>query len=378
MAATSSPRTGTMAVGIIGAGNISDTYLENLNSFPDIEVLIVGDLLPERARAQAEKHGVPAFGTAEDVLAHPDVELIVNLTLPASHVAVSSAALAAGKHVWSEKPIGIDRESASALLAHADAAGLRVGIAPDTVLGPGIQSAKRAIDRGDIGTPLFAQTGMQYAGPESFHPNPGFLFAHGAGPLFDMGPYYFTTLVSVLGPVAAVAALGMKAREEREILVGALAGSTFPVEVPSTISVLAAFERGATSQSLLSFDSPLTRQGVVEISGTEGTIVLPDPNTFSGTTTIIRPRERGSSEQVRVDVIEEGTVVGRGLGVLDMARAIREGRPHRATGELGYHVLDILMSTSEAAESGRFVPVESTVVSPDAMPVDFGPLERTL
>ena len=377
---------GTVGVGLIGAGNISGTYLENLMSFPDIDVHIVGDLLTDRAAAQAAEHGVPASGSTDDVLAHPGVEIVVNLTTPASHVEISSAAIAAGKHVWSEKPIGITRQSAQALLEQADAAGLRVGIAPDTVLGPGVQTAKRAIERGDIGTPLFAQTGMQYQGPEVFHPNPGFLFAQGAGPLFDMGPYYLTALVSILGPVAAVAALGLRPREQREILVGELAGTMFPVEVPSTISVLATFERGAQSQSLLSFDSPLRRQGVVEISGTEGTMVLPDPNTFSGRTAIIRPMShRGSDpgvgeepQQDWVDVLEEGVVVGRGLGVLDMARAIRTGRAHRATGELGYHVLDTMMSASESAASGAFVTVESTVDEIEAVPVDFDPLQRTL
>ena len=255
------------------------------------------------------------------------------------------------------------------------------------MLGPGIQSAKRAIERGDIGRPLFAQTSMQYQGPEVFHPNPAFLFDHGAGPLFDMGPYYFTTLVSILGPVAAVAALGLKATEEREILVGPDAGTKFPVEVPSTINVLATLRAAARSRSRsCSFDSPLRRQGFVEISGTEGTIVLPDPNMFTGRTAITRPfSHRGSdpgtaavAEQPWTDVPEEGVVVGRGLGVLDMARAIRTGRPHRATGELGYHVLDTMVSAQESAALGQFVPVESTVAPIEAVPVDFDPFARTL
>lgn len=377
---------GPVGIGIVGVGNISDTYIENLQSFPDVEVLIVGDLLTERAASQGQKYGIAASGTAADVFAHPDVELVINLTIPAVHVEVSSQAIAAGKHVWSEKPIGIDRDSARELIAQADAAGLRLGVAPDTVLGPGIQSAKRAIERGDIGRPLFAQTSMQYQGPEVFHPNPGFLFAHGAGPLFDMGPYYLTTLVSILGPIATVAALGLKASEEREILVGPDAGTTFPVEVPSTINVLASFEQGAQSQSLLSFDSPLRRQGFFEISGTEGTIVLPDPNMFTGRTAITRPfGHRGSdpanaavAEQPWEDVPEEGVVVGRGLGALDMARAIRSGRPHRATGELGYHVLDTMVAAQDSAARGEFVAVESTVDPIEAMPVDFDPFARTL
>jgi predicted dehydrogenase len=378
MAALTPRGSGTVGIGLIGAGNISDTYLENLGSFPDVEVLIVGDLDTDRARAQAQKHGVAASGTADDVLAHPGVEIVVNLTIPAVHAEVSSAIIAAGKHVWSEKPIAIERASARALLEQADVAGLRVGIAPDTVLGPGIQSAKRAIERGDIGRPLFAQTSMQWQGPEIFHPNPAFLFAKGAGPLFDMGPYYFSTLVHILGPVASVAAVGLKARAERTVLVGAEAGNTFPVEVPSTINVLASYEQGGQSQSLLSVDSPLMRQGIVEISGTEGTIVLPDPNTFSGRTAIIRPLESVDGSQHWVDVPEEGTVVGRGLGVLDMARAIRTGQPHRATGELGYHVLDTMIAAEESAASGQFVSVDSTVESIAAVPVNFNPFERTV
>lgn len=386
MAAFAPVGSGPVGVGVIGAGNISDTYLENLGAFPDLEVLIVGDLMTDRAAEQAQKFGVPASGTAADVLAHPGVELVINLTIPAVHVEMSSLAIDAGKHVWSEKPIGIDRESARALLAQADAAGLRIGVAPDTVLGPGIQSAKRAIERGDIGRPLFAQTSMQYRGPEVFHPNPGFLYAHGAGPLFDMGPYYFTTLVSILGPIAAVAALGLKATDHREILVGPDAGTTFPVEVPSTINVLAQFEQGAQSQSLLSFDSRLFRQGFVEISGTEGTIVLPDPNTFTGKSTIVRsfdhrgsdPAVTAGTAQPRTEITDEGVVVGRGLGALDMARALRTGRPHRATGELGYHVLDTMVAAQDSAARGEFVAVDSTVAPIEAVPVDFDPFARTL
>ncbi|HEY3339130.1 MAG TPA: Gfo/Idh/MocA family oxidoreductase [Propionicimonas sp.] len=186
---TAAPRTGPVGVGLIGAGMISDTYLDNLTGFPDVRVLIVGDLDPARARAQAEGHRVPRAGTAEDVLADPDVELVVNLTIPAVHAQVSAAAVAAGRNVWSEKPIAIEREGGRRLLEDAARAGLLVGIAPDTVLGPGVQTALRAIARGDIGTPLSAATTFQYPGPDLFHPNPEFLFAEGAGPLFDVGPY---------------------------------------------------------------------------------------------------------------------------------------------------------------------------------------------
>ncbi|MFT4135865.1 Gfo/Idh/MocA family protein [Microbacterium sp.] len=371
---------GSVGVGFIGTGMISNTYLENLTSFPDVRVVLLGDLNTELAAARAAQHGVAASGGPDDVLSHPDVELVVNLTIPAAHVPVSSAAIAAGKHVWSEKPIGVDRESARGLLAQADAAGLRVGIAPDTVLGPGLQTARRAILRGDIGVPLSAQTTMQYIGPDIFHPAPEFLFARGAGPLFDMGPYYLTALVHLLGPLARVAAVATKGRATRRIQVGDRAGTEFPVEVPTLVQAIAQFEGGATSQSVLSFDSPLARTGVVEITGTEGTLVVPDPNTFGGEVRITRaaPLKRMSAEPEWHPVPSVGIEAGRGLGVLDMARAIRAGVPHIATGELGYHVLDALVAIEESAASGRFVEVGSTVGDIPLVPDDRDPFEATL
>lgn len=371
-----------VGIGIIGVGVISDTYLENLSAFPDVEVLIVGDLLRDRAEAQAAKHGVPAFGSAEDVLAHPGVDLVVNLTIPAVHVEVSRAAIAAGKHVWTEKPLGLDREGAAELLREADAAGLRVGSAPDTLLGPGFQAARRAIESGVIGRPLFAQTTFQTQGPDLWHPSPAFLFAEGAGPLLDMGPYYFSALISLLGPVERVSAVGSKPQEERQIHTGPQAGETFPVEVPSTIQIVTAFEAGAQAQSLLSFDSALERHGVVEIHGTEGTIVLPDPNQFGGRISYVKPlgvlRDGMSVEQEWIDVDYAPVEVGRGIGALDMVRAIAAGRPHVASGELGFHVLDVLLSAQESASTGRTVAVESTVAPVPLLPEGFDPFAATL
>jgi predicted dehydrogenase len=371
-----------VGIGIIGVGVISDTYLENLSAFPDVEVLIVGDLLLDRAQAQAEKHGVPAFGSADDVLAHPGVDLVINLTIPAVHIEVSRKAIAAGKHVWTEKPLGLDREGAAELLREADAAGLRVGSAPDTLLGPAFQAARRAIDNGVIGRPLFAQTTFQTQGPDLWHPSPAFLFAQGAGPLLDMGPYYFSALVSLLGPVDRIAAVGTKAREEREIHTGPNAGTTFPVEVPSTIQIVTAFEQGTSAQSLLSFDSALERHGVVEIHGTEGTIVIADPNQFAGRIAYVKPlgviRDGMSFEQEWIEIEHEDVKVGRGLGALDMVRAIAEGRPHVASGELGFHVLDILLSAQESAATGQTVVVESTVAPVPLLPEGFDPFAATL
>ena len=239
---------------------------------------------------------------------------------------MSAAAIAAGKHVWTEKPIGLDRDATRALLAQADAAGVRIGSAPDTLLGPGFQTAKRAIQQGIIGEPMFVQTSFQTQGPDLWHPDPAFLFARGAGPLLDMGPYYLSALVSLLGPVASVAARGSRPRVERTIHTGPRAGGTFPVEVPSSIQVLTSFAAGQHGTHLLSFDSALERHGVLEIHGTEGSIVLPDPNQFEGRIAYVKPlgviRDGMNFEQEWIEIPNEGTVVGRGLGVLDMALSL--------------------------------------------------------
>lgn len=371
-----------LGVGIIGAGVISQTYLENLTSFPDVNVVAVGDLLPERARAKADEHGVAAAGTPDDVLSNPDVDLVVNLTIPQVHVEVSSAAIAAGKHVWTEKPIGLDRDATRALLAQADAAGVRIGSAPDTLLGPAFQTAKRAIQGGVIGEPLFVQSSFQTQGPDLWHPDPAFLFARGAGPLLDMGPYYFSALVSLLGPIAAVTARGSRPRLERTIHTGPRAGETFPVEVPSTVQVLTSFAAGQHGTHLLSFDSALERHGVVEIHGSEGTILLADPNRFEGRIAYVKPlgvfRDGMKTEQEWIEIPNEGVVVGRGLGVLDMARAIAADRPHIATGELGFHVLDVMLSAEESSATGQTLEVGSTVAPVPLLDEGFDPFARTL
>ncbi|TDW72203.1 putative dehydrogenase [Curtobacterium sp. PhB25] len=376
-------RTGRVGIGFIGAGMISEQYLANLTTFPDVEVVRIGDIDTERAAASASKWGVAASGDGASVLADPDVEIVINLTLPATHVAVSMDALRAGKHVWSEKPIGVDRASAASLVELADSLGLKLGIAPDTVLGPGWQAAKRAIEAGAIGTPLTAVTSMQWQGPDVFHPNASFLYAKGAGPLFDIGPYYFTALVHLLGPIDSVVATGSQSRSTRQLVVGPNAGDSFPVEVPTHVSVLTSFEQGGNAQSLLSFDTPLFRHGVFEVNGTEGTIVLPDPNTFGGghPIRIARPLTADASFPFSQEwdvLLDEEPTVGRGLGVLDMARAIRGGGSHIATGEVGYHVLDTMVAVEESIAARSFIEVESTVAPIASLPEDFDPLAATL
>jgi len=361
---------GRVGVGVIGAGVISNQYLENLTAFPDLDVRFVADIDLERAKAQAEKYGVANSGTVEELVADDDIEIVVNLTIPKVHVEVALQALAAGKNVWSEKPFALDRASGRELLDAAHAAGLRVATAPDTFLGSGIQSARRLIENGDIGAPLTALTLMQSPGPESWHPNPDFLFQEGAGPLFDIGPYYLTALVQLFGPVARVSASASKARETRVIGSGPRAGEEFSVTVPTHVSALYEFESGQTAQSVFSFDSKLGRTQF-EVAGVEGTVVVPDPNTFEGELLV------HGADGIQT-VPSTGTTDTRGIGVVELARAIRAGVPERASGEQAYHVLDIMVSTIEAGESRTPVEVESTVHVAPALPEDWDPRAETL
>jgi predicted dehydrogenase len=307
------------------------------------------------------------------VLDNPDVEIVVNLTIPAAHAEVASQAIAAGKHVWNEKPLSLDRASGAALLQAADAAGLRVGCAPDTFLGPGLQAVSRIIQRGDIGDPLTALILFQSPGPESWHPNPAFLFQEGAGPLFDMGPYYFTALVQQFGPVARVAALGSKSREKRVIGSGPKAGEEFDVAVPSHVGAMVQFESGQSAQSIFSFDSAMQRT-LLEINGSEATMILPDPNRFDGDVQIRRKGHGLEPETVE----STKQLSSRGTGVLELARAIRAGQPHRAQGALAYHVLDVLVSISDSVASGDFIEVESSVGVAPVLPADWDPRAATL
>lgn len=356
-----------IGVGVVGAGNISDEYLRNLTSFPSLDVRFVADLNVDVARAQAEKYGVGAWGTYEQLLADEQVDIVVNLTIPAVHVEVALQAVQAGKHVWSEKPYGLDLESAAELRRAADEAGLRVAVAPDTILGAGLQTAFREITSGAIGEPQTAVVMFQTPGPESWHPSPEFLFAYGGGPLFDIGPYYLTTLIQIFGAVTSVAAISSKSRETRVIGSGPKAGQSFPVEVPTHVSALYRFESGASAQVTFSFDCGLERQGFVEITGTEGTAVLPDPNRFDGSTTIHKP---GTEERT---VPAVGASSTRGTGVAELAAAIQEGRVERVPGELAFHVLEVMVATARAAEEGRFITVDSTVERPPLLETAWDP-----
>ncbi|MFZ7087867.1 Gfo/Idh/MocA family protein [Curtobacterium sp. RRHDQ10] len=364
---------GIAGVGIIGAGVISDQYLANLTQFQDVEVRFVADVLLDRAASQAAEYGVADHGTVEQLLARDDIEVVVNLTLPAGHADVDLQIIAAGKHVWSEKPVATDHASAAAVLDAAAAAGVRVACAPDTVLGAGIQSALRAIARGDIGTPLTATTMFQVPGPDLWHPNPDFLYAEGAGPLFDIGPYYITTLVHAFGSASRVHAVSSKSRETRTVGSGPRAGEEFPVEVPTHHAALIQFAGGESAQTTLSFQHALPRFGFVEINGTDGTISLPDPNVFEGESTLWT---LGRDEPTTLPAV--GSTWGRGTGVVDLVRSVRAGVDEHASGATAMHVLDVMLAIRDAAASGDPVDVASSVGPIGTLPEDFDPAARTL
>jgi predicted dehydrogenase len=362
---------GPVGVGIIGAGNISDEYLRSLTSYGDVTVLGIADLDLERARSQAEKYGVPFAGTPAELLALDDVELIVNLTIPAVHAEVGLQAVAAGKHVWAEKPLSLDLASATKLLEAADTAGLVVGNAPDTILGEAIQTSQRLLDGGAIGTAQTVLTLMQGPGPDGWHPRPQFLFARGGGPLFDIGPYYFTTLVQLLGEIETIQAIGSRPRSERTIGSGPDAGQTFPVEVDTHLSVLTTFRSGVVGTSVYSFDSPVRRQ-LFEITGSRGTLDVPVSG-FDGPTRVF---DQGASDWRHVDAV--GAHRERGVGVLEMARAVRSGTAPRASGRLALHVLEAMLAVEESVATGRPVRLGTRMNAVPPLPENWDPVEKTL
>lgn len=363
---------GAVGVALVGAGKISGEYLRNLTSFPDVRVLGVADLDAARAAEVAREWDVPVGGDVGTVLGLPEVEIVVNLTIPAAHADVAITALRAGKHVYGEKPLAMTPEDGQEVLAEAGLRGLRVGSAPDTFLGAGLQSAARALADGVIGTPVAATAVMQSMGPESWHPNPEFLYQRGAGPLFDIGPYYLTALASMLGPVSKVAATARQAKARRVIGSGPKGGTEFTVEVPTHVMALIDFVAGPSASSTFSFDSS-AGLAMIQILGTEGTLSLPDPNTFGGPLRVRSAKDAGWR-----DLPVEGATAGRGLGVLDMARALRSGEPHRATGLLGLHVLEAMTAITESAERGEFRRIETDAPLPAPLPAHWDPYEATL
>lgn len=356
-----------LGVGIIGAGVISKQYLNNLATYPDVKVVAIGDLYPEAAKAKAEEHGIAKHGDVASVLGDPEVELVVNLTIPAAHAEVGIAIVEAGKHLWNEKPLTDNLQTAKDLLAAAARNDVRVGCAPDTVLGPGWQAVRRVIESGAIGEPKSAQILFQSPGPEKWHPNPDFLFQAGGGPLLDIGPYYLTALTQVFGPVAAVDAVGSRALDTRTIGDGPRAGQSFDVTVPTHVGALLQYVNGAVAQAVFSFESAIKRT-VIEISGTEGALVAPDPNQFGGQVTVTKMHQNDAV----VAAATEANGQGRGIGVVDMVRSIRAGEPHRASGEQALHILDVML-TAEAKANGAQANLSTTSVQPAPLPEGWDP-----
>jgi predicted dehydrogenase len=345
---------------LVGCGNISAIYLQNSARFPAFDIVACADLIPERAAARAAEYGVAKSGTVDEILADPEIDLILNLTIPAAHAEVAHAAVAAGKSVYNEKPLTIDLADAEQLIAKANAAGVLVGCAPDTFLGGGLQTCRRLIDEGAIGEPVAATAFMLGHGPESWHPDPYFFYQYGAGPLFDMGPYYITALVSLLGPIRRVTGSARASFAERVIGSEAKKGEKIPVNVPTHSAGVLDFAAGPIATLVTSFDI-WARTTTIEIYGSEGTMAVPDPNTFGGPVKIRKP---GETDWTDAALTHGNTDNSRGIGLNDMAEALLSPRPHRASGDLALHVLETMHAIHSASTSGHHVQMTTTVDRP--------------
>ncbi|GCE27345.1 dehydrogenase [Dictyobacter alpinus] len=352
-------------IGIIGCGKISGIYLESGKNFENIEVAACADIDMERARSQAAAYGIPRALTVEELLADPEIKIVVNLTIPKVHAEVDLAAIRAGKSVYSEKPLAVHREEGLQILEAAKDRGVRVGCAPDTFLGGGLQTCRKLIDDGAIGEPVAASAAMLCHGHENWHPDPDFYYQPGAGPLFDMGPYYLTALISMLGPIRRVTGSARVTFPQRLITSKPKYGQTIQVNTPTHISGVMDFANGAIGTLVTSFDVWSANMPLMEIYGTEGTLSLPDPNSFGGPVKLWTLKEPQWRE---VELTHGYTENSRGLGVADMAQALQSGRPHRANGELAYHVLDTMQSFLDASEAGRHIELSSTCTRPAALP----------
>jgi predicted dehydrogenase len=353
-----------MKVGIIGCGNISSNYIKHMQMFQVLDVRAVADIDMERAAAKAAEHGIGRAYTARELLADPEIDIVLNLTVPAVHAEVSLAIIAAGKHVYSEKPLATRREDGKAIMEAAREKGVRVGCAPDTFLGGGLQTSRKLIDDGWIGRPVAAAAFFTGHGPEAWHPNPEFFYKFGAGPMLDLGPYYLTALVNLLGPITRVTGSAQISFPQRLITSQPFYGTQIDVEVPTHVAGVADFASGAVGTIITSFDIWSATLPRIEIYGSEGSISVPDPNIFGGPVLV---RRMDSKEWTEMPLSHNASV-GRGIGVADMATAIQSGRAHRASGELAYHVLDLMYAFQDASQQEQHVQMQSTVERPAAIP----------
>ncbi|QYC45225.1 1,5-anhydro-D-fructose reductase [Nonomuraea coxensis DSM 45129] len=352
-------------VGVVGCGAISAQYLRTIDRLPGLRLAAVADLDPGRAAAAvAPWPGTPVLPVA-DLMADPGVDVVLNLTVPAAHAEVALQAIAAGKDVYCEKPLAANSADAARVLRAAEAAGVRVGCAPDTVLGTGTQTARKAVDDGLVGRPVAATATMVTPGHERWHPNPDFYYVPGGGPLLDMGPYYVTSLVTLLGPVTSVIGAASRLRGKRTIGSGPRRGEEIPVSVDTHVTGVLVHESGALSTLVMSFDAAATKAPNIEVHGERGSLVVPDPNHFDGVV-----RLSGVGDEGWRDLPESAGYVaaGRGVGLADLATT-PAGQEPRAGGTLAFHVLDVMESLLASAASGAAVTVASTCERPPAVPL---------
>jgi predicted dehydrogenase len=348
----------SLGVGVVGCGRISETYVRTLAGSDAVRLVQCADLDPARARRIAAVAGAEATTTAE-LLVDERVQVVLNLTPPAMHAEIALAGLEAGKHVYGEKPLATDRAAARQIIEQAAARGLAVGCAPDTFLGPSWQQARTLVDAGAIGEPVAVRATMLAPGPESWHPDPAFFYQRGGGPLLDMGPYYVSAIVSLLGPVARVSASARRTHEVRPVTGGPRVGDMLHVEVATHVAALLELESGAIATLVTSFDC-WDQVHSIELWGTDGTLLLPDPNGHNGTI-----QRRGRDTQAPWETLDGAPdVYARGIGLVEMAEALGHGAAPRAGGELAFHVLDVLLSILESAEADAAVEVGSSCQRP--------------
>jgi predicted dehydrogenase len=355
-------------VAIVGCGVISPEYAFTLSRLGFVDLVACADVIPERAAQLAAAHDIPRALTLEQVLADPGIDTVVNLTPPLMHATVTRATLEAGKAAFSEKPLGVDFEEGRELVARSTALGLRLGCAPDTFLGVGFQTCRDVIERGLIGEPIGANAFMLGSGPESWHPNPDLFYQRGAGPLFDMGPYYLTALVSLLGPARRVTGSARVTHAQRTITSEPRRGERLDVEVPTHVASVIDFEAGPVATLVTSFDVQASRNRNIEIYGTEATLSVPNPNTFEGPVQIRGLRDTAWTD---IEVRRPYLPQHRGIGLADMIWAARAGREHRASSTLALHVLELMTASISASERGRHIELQTTCAPAKTLPADL-------
>lgn len=352
-------------IGLIGCGNIAKAYIPNLQRFLHLELTACADLNEAAASERAAEFGIPRVLSPEALTADPEIDLVVNLTIPKAHAAIDIACLRSGKHVFSEKPFALSRDEALGICRVAEETGRRVGCAPDTVLGAGIQTCRSLLDAGKIGRPIAFTANMLCGGHEHWHPSPEFYYEKGGGPLFDMGPYYLTALITLLGPVASVAANAVTSFAERTITSEPKRGKVMRVEVPTHVTALLEFACGATGTLTMSFDlRGRHSQPLIEIYGDEASLRVPDPNAFGGEVAF----SRGRNDWEIQPLAHPYAAQCRGLGAADLAAAVRNGRDHRANERVALHCMDIMQTIHEAASAGQRLQLSTTCERP--LPMD--------